>query len=188
MAQLGKGSFYRSIHRNCLQYTGPSARSALLPPDQQHPDFWMYLQRFGAFGANPEYGLIAWSLAAMMQDVADRDLNRLADRLGLLMITVVQASMDSNFDLARLMLLEPEPPPEMLTRHHDPSNLRSTPMSADPQWSTVLAAYVSEMDTLASRRATLLGAKTASFGGVEPSAGIQSASLHADQSSDQKNI
>ena len=155
------GAFFKKVLAAASRRMDPA--NSTLGPGETGSVMCKYLERYGGFGSQKEWGLVQWQLAQVMDLAAGGHWESALDHVALLMIMVEQTALDSGrTDLSWLLTLQPDPPSSIFLNHQSlpTSSLRPFAPLADQRLIASTLAYVKELDTLSTKRAELTAPKS----------------------------
>ncbi|CAE6946232.1 unnamed protein product [Symbiodinium natans] len=147
------GQFAAKVRENLRRKMDPTG---LLAPDQV--SFMRFLERHGGFAGQMSLGLVAWQIAQALDLLEANNVDGARDTLSLLFLMLDQSSLDKgDTTLGWLLTLQGEPPPGLFqTPTNLPgSSLQSFSALAEQRWVTIALAYMKELETIQSRRASV---------------------------------
>ncbi|CAE7343693.1 unnamed protein product [Symbiodinium natans] len=147
------GQFAAKVRENLRRKMDPTG---LLAPDQV--SFMRFLERHGGFAGQMSLGLVAWQIAQAQNLLEANNVDGARDTLSLLFLMLDQSSLDKgDTTLGWLLTLQGEPPPGLFqTPTNLPgSSLQSFSALAEQRWVTIALAYMKELETIQSRRASV---------------------------------
>ena len=120
----------------------------------------LYLERFGGYRAQKELGYILWILAHVVDAAMSGNFELTKEHLALLVVSIEQAALDSDWTTAYLLSLM-EDPPQQVFQDRMQSMTSSRPFSplVPAAWSAVTLAYLKELEVLSTKKAEVKGKK-----------------------------
>ncbi|CAE7246280.1 unnamed protein product, partial [Symbiodinium necroappetens] len=144
------GAFADKIRANMGRRMDPTHLMA-----EEQISFMRYLERHGAFSAQPLLGLLAWQTAQALDLLAAGSEAGARDTLSLILLMMEQTALDGgNSSLSWLLTLQAEPPQSLFQVPASVPGAQLPVFSAlaEQKWVTTALAYAKELDTISVRR------------------------------------
>lgn len=151
-----KGNFMLKVAQNAhrrLKPSDPLPRS--LEDFGGKPLFAKYLERHGGYSSSRDLGLVMWLLCQVADQMIQGDSHGAMEMMALVLASVEQAAQDGGkWEVAWLLSLQEDPPPEVFTSRPHSSNprLRAFAPLCPADWAATSLSYVKELDIINTRR------------------------------------
>lgn len=157
-----KGVFFQAVMQAMARRMSPT-----MPVDGSYQQLMekgicgtRYLERFGGYGRHRDLGQLQYQVMQAMDYLQMENIQAARDTLALLAVTIEQAVMDNGkFDFASVLCLQDDLPSSIFLNRSAGSLSRSRSFAplADQKWITVALAYLTELDTIQTKRAEFVG-------------------------------
>ncbi len=113
-----------------------------------------YAERYGGFRGQRDLGLIFWIASHAMDAAASNDFELTKEYLAILMACLEQAAMDGNWNVAYVLSLLEEPPPQLFMDKMVAGGAVSRPFAplVPPSWAATALSFLKEVELLATKK------------------------------------
>ena len=113
-----------------------------------------YAERYGGFRGQRDLGLIFWIASHAMDAAASNDFDLTKEYLAILMACLEQSAMDGNWNVAYVLSLLEEPPPQLFMEKMTPGGAVSRPFAplVPPAWAATALSFLKEVELLSTKK------------------------------------
>ena len=113
-----------------------------------------YAERYGGFRGQRDLGLIFWIASHAMDAAASNDFDLTKEYLAILMACLEQSAMDGNWNVAYVLSLLEEPPPQLFMDKMTPAGAVSRPFAPliPPSWAATALSFLKEVELLSTKK------------------------------------
>ena len=113
-----------------------------------------YAERYGGFRGQRDLGLIFWIASHAMDAAASNDFDLTKEYLAILMACLEQSAMDGNWNVAYVLSLLEEPPPQLFMEKMSPGGAVSRPFAplVPPAWAATALSFLKEVELLSTKK------------------------------------
>ena len=150
----GTSTYFLQVMQQLHKKLHPSLPLPKTTEELQHLSVLTYLERAGGFRNARDSGLLMWLIGYAVDAAAIGDLHQVRERLALLMVALDQSVVDGDWTIGYLLSLAEDPPISLFQDKSSTLSPFGKPFSSlvPPQWSSVVLAYIKEMEVLQSRK------------------------------------
>ena len=150
----GNSTFFLQVMQQLHKKLHPSLPLPKTVDELQHLSVLTYLERSGGFKHARDSGLLMWLIGYAVDAAAVGDLHQVRERLALLMVALDQSVVDGDWTIGYLLSLAEDPPISLFQEKSSTMSPFGKPFSSlvPPQWSSVVLAFIKEMEVLQSRK------------------------------------
>ena len=158
---LRTGGFFLTVMQNMFRRLKPAMPVPSGIQELAATDISMvhYLERFGGYGSVRDMGMVQYALAYIVDMALREDLEGIREHLALLIVGIEQFAQDGRWDLAFMLTLLEDPPPQMWSYRHptgaQSGRLRAFAPLCPQRWATISLAYLKEIDFIQNRKQDL---------------------------------
>lgn len=158
---LRAGSFFLTVMQNMYKRLKPAmpVPASIQELAATYISLVHYLERFGGYGSVRDLGMVQYALAYIVDMALREDIQGIREHLALLIVGIEQFAQDGRWDLAFLLTLLEDPPPQMWSYRHpagaQSGRLRAFAPLCPQRWATISLAYLKEIDFIQNRKQDL---------------------------------
>lgn len=113
-----------------------------------------YAERYGGFRGQRDLGLIFWIASHAMDAAASNDFDLTKEYLAILMACLEQSTMDGNWNVAYVLSLLEEPPPQLFMDKMTTPGAVARPFAplVPPAWAATALSFLKEVELLSTKK------------------------------------
>lgn len=156
---MRSGQFFLTVMQNMFRRMKPASPVPQTLDQLAQSDLSMvsYLERFGGYGDVRDMGMATYILAFVVDQALRGEMDGLREHLALMVVAMEQYAMDGRWDMAFLLTLMEDPPPQMFGFRSNaiPSTgrLRAFAPRCPQRCAIISLAYMKELDFIQNRSA-----------------------------------